>query len=159
MILHYWGVEEMLCWELLCIGQGDNHNNNGHAEIRILSQNKYSVECGQGYEPITDIQQIVTLSKEASIELVEICRRFKSESMAIRNVANSILSYWIKDRRQDLALAISGYLYKNNIDSDIARHLVQYLVLVTDDEEAIKRFASYQSYTLKMRMMSRGIQG
>jgi len=139
------GVEEMLCWQLLCNDQGDNNNSNDHAEIRILSQNKYSIEYGQDYEPVIDIQKTVTLSKEASIELVDICRRFKSESMAIRNVAKSMLPYWIKERRQDLALALSGYLYKNSVDVDIARNLVQYLVQLTNDEEAVKRLDAVNS--------------
>lgn len=133
------GVEEMLCWQLLGNGHVRNGNSNSHAEIRILSQNKYSIEYGHDYEPIIDIQQIVTLSEEKSIELVETCRRFKSESMAIRNIVKNLLPYWKKERRQDLALAISGYLYKNGVDIDITRHLVQYLVQLTDDEEATKR--------------------
>jgi hypothetical protein len=143
------GIEEMLCWQLLLANNGHgvsgNGNGNGHAEIRILSQNKYSVEYGQDYEPIVDIQQVVTLSKEASIELVEICRQFKSESMAIRNVAGSIMPYWIKDRRQDLALAIPGYLYKNKVGIDVARHLIQYLTQLTGDEEASKRLDAVNS--------------
>ncbi|MGH9978665.1 MAG: hypothetical protein ACRD8Z_22965, partial [Nitrososphaeraceae archaeon] len=129
------GIEEMLCWQLLANG----HGGNGSGEIRILSQNKYSIQYGQDYEPIIDIQQVVTLSKEASIELVEICRRFKSESIAVRNVAGSILPFWVKERRQDLALAIPGYLYKNNVSIDITRHLIQYLTQLTGDEEAAKR--------------------
>jgi hypothetical protein len=128
------GVEEMLCWQLLNNGHG-----NGNGEIRVLSQKKYSIEYGQDYEPIVDIRQVVTLSKEASIELVEICRHFKSESIAIRNVASSLLPYWVKERRQDLALAIPGYLHKNEVDINVTRHLIQYLVQLTNDEEAGKR--------------------
>jgi hypothetical protein len=129
------GIEEILCWQLLA-------NGHGHAEIRILSQNKYSIEYGQDYQPIIDIQQVVTLSKESSIELVEKFRRFKLESIAIRNIASSLLPYWVKERRQDLALAIPGYLYKNNVDVDVARHLIRYLTQVTNDEEATKRLVA-----------------
>lgn len=140
------GIEEILCWQLLANGHA-----NGNAEIRILSQNKYSIEYGQGYKPIIDIQQIVTLSKEQSIELIEKCRRFKSESTAIRNVASSLLPYWVKNRRQDLALAIPGYLHKNRVDVDIARHLIQYLVQHTKDEELQVRLdAVNYSYAKKM---------
>ena len=139
------GIEEMLCWQLLCNGLGGNDDNNGHTEIRILSQNKYSIEYGHDYEPIIDIQHMVTLSKEASIELVDVCRYFKTESMAIRNVANTILPYWIQERRQNLALAISGYLYKNDVDIDVTRHLVQYLVQLTKDEEGEKRLEAVSS--------------
>ncbi len=140
------GIEEMLCWQLIANGHGGNGNgNNGHAEIRVLSQNKYSVEYGQDYEPIVDIQQVVTLSKEASIELVEICRHFKSESIVVRNIASSILPYWVKERRQDLALAIPGYLYKNKVTIDVARHLIQYITQVTGDEEAVKRLEAVNS--------------
>ena len=67
------------------------------------------------YEPIVDIQRVVTLSKEESIELVEICRRFKLESTAIRNIARGLSTYWVRGRRQGLAFALSGYLYKNKI--------------------------------------------
>lgn len=143
------GIEEMLCWQLLLAnghsGNDSNGNGNGHAEIRVLSQNKYSIEYGQDYEPIVDIQQVVTLSKEASVELVEICRHFKSESIAIRNVASSFLPYWVKERRQDLALAIPGYLYKNKVNIDVARHLIQYLTQLTGDEETTKRLEDRKS--------------
>jgi hypothetical protein len=140
------GIDEMLCWQLSGNGYATNNSNgNGHAEVRILSQNKYSIEYGQDYQPIIDIQQIVTLSKEFSIELVEKCRHFKLESIAIRNVASSLLPYWVKERRQDLALAIPGYLYKNNVDVDAARHLIQYLTQVTNDEEAAKRLDAVNS--------------
>lgn len=128
------GIEEMLCWQLLGNGHG-----NGNAEIRILSQNKYCIEYGQGYEPIIDIQQIITLSKEESIELIEKCKHFKLESIAIRNIASSLLPYWIKGRRQDLTFATSGYLYKNKVDVDVTRRLVQYVVQLTNDEEADTR--------------------
>lgn len=129
------GIEEILCWQLLANG----HGNSDNSEIRVLSQNKYSIEYGLGYEPIIDIQQMVTLSKEESVELVEKCRHFKLESIAIRNIASKLLHYWTRDRRQDLALAISGYLYKNKVSIDVTRHLVQYLVLLSNDEEVEKR--------------------
>ena len=75
--------------------------------------------------------------------------------MAIRNVANNILTYWIKERRQDLALAIAGYLFKNNVDVDIARHLVQYLVHLTKDEEAAKRlYAVTSTYAKDVKEVS-----
>ena len=113
------GVEEILCWQLLVSGHAD-----GNAEIRILSQNKYSIEYGMDYEPIVDIQKVVTLSKEESIELVEICRRFKLESTAIRNIARGLSTYWVRGRRQGLAFALSGYLYKNKIAIKVTRQLV-----------------------------------
>ena len=141
------GIEEILCWQLLANG----HGNGGNAEVRILSQNKYCIEYGQDYEPVIDIEQIVTLSKEESIELIEKCRLFKSESTAIRNVASSLLPYWVKDRRQDLALALPGYLYKYNVNANIARHLIQYLVQITNDEELQMRlYAVNYTYAKKM---------
>jgi hypothetical protein len=124
------GVEEILCWQLLVNGHED-----GNAEIRILSQNKYSIEYGMGYVPVIDIQEVVTLSKENSIELVELCRRFKSESTAIRNIAKLLTTFWIKGRRQSLAFAISGYLYKNKVAINFTRRLVLYLAQLTNDEE------------------------
>ena len=150
------GIEEILCWQLLGNSHTNSSNNgNGHAEIRILSQNKYSIEYGQDYEPINDIQHMVTLSYEASFELVEICRRFKSESTAIRNVASSLLPYWVKERRQDLALAIPGYLHKNKVGVGIARHLIQYLVQLTNDEELQMRLdAVIHTYAKKMAEVS-----
>lgn len=128
------GISEIICWQL--IGNGFA---NGNAEIRILSQHKYSIEYGQGYKPIRDIQEIVTLSKRESTELVEICTRFKTESTAIRNISNSLLQYWAKGRRHDLALTIAGYLYKNKVTVGVARCLVHYLAQITNDEELQKR--------------------
>ena len=130
------GIEEILCWQLLANG----HGSGGNAEIRILSQNKYSIEYGEDYEPIVDIQKVVTLSKEESIELVEICRHFKLESTGIRNIARGLLAYWVRGRRQSLTFALSGYLYKNKVAIDVTRHLVQHLVQITNDEEADTRF-------------------
>lgn len=144
------GVEEILCWQVL-----NNGHTNCNEEIRVLSQKKYSIEYGQGYEPTRKIEDKVTLSKEASTELVEIFRRFKSESVTIRNIASSISPYWIKERRQDVALAISGYLYKNKVDEYMARCLVQYLVQFTDDEEAAKRLDAVKiTYSKKVEEVS-----
>ncbi len=137
------GVEEILCWQLLVNGHED-----GNAEIRVLSQNKYSIEYGMGYVPVIDIQEVVTLSKEDSVELVEICRRFKSESTAIRNIAKLLVTFWIKGRRQSLAFAISGYLHKNKVAIDLTRRLVQYLAQLTNDEEEGMRLdAVNRTYT------------
>jgi hypothetical protein len=144
------GIEEILCWQLLANGHA-----NGNAEIRILSQNKYSIEYGEGYESIRDIKEIVTLSKRESIELVEIGRCFKLESTTIRNIANSLLPYWAKGRRQDLTLAIAGYLYKNNVNVDVTRCLVLYLGQITDDEELQMRLDAVKgTYTKKVEEVS-----
>ena len=136
------GIEEIFCWQL--IGNGFA---NGNAEIRILSQHKYSIEYGQGYEPIRDIQEIVTLSKRESTELVEICTRFKTESTAIRNISNSLLQYWAKGRRHDLALTIAGYLYKNKVTVGVARCLVLYMTHITNDEELQSRLDAVKFLT------------
>jgi hypothetical protein len=138
------GIEEILCWQLLANGHA-----NGNTEIRILSQNKYSIEYGEGYESIRDIKEIVTLSKRESIELVEIGRRFKLESTAIRNITNSLLPYWAKGRRQDLTLAIAGYLYKNNVNVGVTRCLVLYLGHITDDEELQMRLDAVKGTYVK----------
>ena len=78
------------------------------------------------YEPIVDIQKY-NASKEESIELVEICRRFKLESTAIRNIARGLSTYWVRGRRQGLAFALFGYLYKNKIAIKVTRQLVNTL--------------------------------
>jgi hypothetical protein len=62
------GIREIECWSLL----GDDTKHN---QVLLLSQNKYLVERGIGYEPVNNIECMMTLSKDTVTETLIVFNR------------------------------------------------------------------------------------
>ncbi|MGA7368759.1 MAG: hypothetical protein WBX01_06480 [Nitrososphaeraceae archaeon] len=117
-------------------------NKDDHNEIKILSQSKYINERGPGYEKISGIENIVTLSKEQVNELVPILERFKLEIGAIRTITTSLAPYYSQPNRDNLVFTLSGFLHKNGVPEYLIKDTIEYLIDITGnhDKERQARF-------------------
>ena len=67
---------------------------DGHNEIAVKGKNHYLVERGEGYDIVNDVDCIVTLSKEETIELFKMLDNFKSESNGIKTVLSVLIPHY-----------------------------------------------------------------
>lgn len=107
------GVKEITC----NLAKG----KDGHDEIKILSQNKYIVERGPGYEKVNGMENLVTLSREQINELSTILERFKRELGAIKTVSISLAPYYKQPNRDNLVFTLSGFLHKGGVPEHIIK--------------------------------------
>jgi hypothetical protein len=114
--------------------------NGEHEEIKLICKDHYLIEYGHGYEEIKSIEYAVILSKQLVNELLITLERFKRETNAIKTITNTLKSYYRKPNRQNLALSLSGFLFKNNVPEHRIHDTIECLIAITKDEESDKRF-------------------
>jgi hypothetical protein len=128
------GIKEIQCW----------WNGKEHNQVILLSQNKYLIERGIGYEAIRGIECLVLLSKEQVNELISILQRMKTETIVIKKCVDALLPYYYNTNRNNLTFAVSGFLHRHGeLGESLINDVQEYLMDVsgTDTEqERQKRF-------------------
>jgi hypothetical protein len=115
--------------------------NGNHNQINLMGKGHYLVERGPRYEPINELDCLVTLTKEQVKELLYVLGYFESEMKASRNICIKLVKYYQPTNRQNIALRVSGYLYKQGIPEHLSRDLIEHLIkLAGGDEESEKRY-------------------
>ena len=97
------GIKEKECWNL--IGNGLQHN-----QVVLLSQNKYLIERGPGYEPIRGINCLVMLSKDSVTKLLTVIDDVEKETKVISSVINVLLPFYKPTNRDKVVFSLAGYL-------------------------------------------------
>ena len=111
----------------------------GHNEIAVKGSNHILFERGHGYEIINDVDCIVTLSKEATMELLNAMDNFRVRTNTVKTIVGSLLPYYTNGRRDNLVFALSGYLHKNGVSESFIFEIVESLVSQSNDEASQAR--------------------
>ena len=149
------GIEEMLCWNLQTEPESTDKKKRrksgehapGSGELRVLSQSKYAIEVGAGYEVMNpEYETAAELTDEESKEIVELYSSFKTQQDVIRMMIKgdrkeSLLKYWDSEsnRRHDTALGLAGTLWNTKVPENFTYDLIYYICKVTKDEEVEDR--------------------
>jgi hypothetical protein len=111
----------------------------GHSEIAVKGNDHILFERGPGYEIVNDVDCIVTLSKEETIQLLEALDRFKAKTNATKTIVGTLIPHYTNGRRDSLVFALSGYLHKNGVSESLIFEIVEGLVSQANDEESQAR--------------------
>ena len=112
---------------------------NEHGEIKLIGTNQYLIERGIGYEPVRSIESLITPPKDEVNELLSVLDRFGKEINVIQSISNSLIKYYTRGNRQNIALRVAGYLHKHYIPVLLCCDLIEHLIEITNDEEPVKR--------------------
>jgi Bifunctional DNA primase/polymerase, N-terminal len=113
--------------------------SEGHSEIAVKGNDHILFERGPGYVTVNDVDCIVTLSKEETIQLLEALDRFKAETNAVKTIVGTLIPHYTNGRRDSLVFALSGYLHKNGVSESFIFEIVERLVSQANDEESQAR--------------------
>ncbi|HET6717051.1 MAG TPA: hypothetical protein VFG90_07955, partial [Nitrososphaeraceae archaeon] len=111
----------------------------GHSEIAVKGNNHILFERGPGYEIVNDIDCIITLSKEETVELLNALDSFKARTNGVKTIVGTLIPYYTNGRRDNLVFALSGYLHKNGVSESLILEIVKSLVSQANDEESQAR--------------------
>jgi len=139
------GLSETQCW----------WNGKGHNQVILLSQNKYLIERGIGYEAIRGIDCLVILTKPQVSELISLLQLVRSETIAIKTSADELLQYYYKTNRDNLTFGLSGFLHKyGGLGEHLIRDTQEYLMDIAGidtDQERQERFNVIRNTCVKDR--------
>jgi hypothetical protein len=111
----------------------------GHSEIVVKGNNHILFERGPGYEIVNDVDCIVTLTKEETMELLNSMDNFRVRTNAVKTIVGTLLTYYTNGKRDNLVFALSGYLHKNGVSESLIFEIVESLVSQANDEESQAR--------------------
>lgn len=111
----------------------------GHSEIAVKGNNHILFERGLAYEIVNDVDCIVTISKEETIQLLNALDNFRARTNGVKTIVGILIPYYTNGRRDNLVFALSGYLHKNGVSESLILEIVEGLVSQANDEESQAR--------------------
>jgi hypothetical protein len=127
------GLRETQCW----------WNGKEHNQVILLSQNKYLIERGIGYQCKRGIETLVTLDIKLILELISLLKRIRSEIVAIKKCVDVLQHYYYNTNRNNLTFSLSGFLRKGDVPEYLIKDLQEYLMDITGtdtEDERRERF-------------------
>jgi hypothetical protein len=112
---------------------------NDHNEIQVVGKAHYLIVYGIGYEVISDIDNIITLSKEDAEKLVGILKLFRGEANGIKTTLGALKPHYSQPKRNDVVFALSGYLHKYGVPEFLIHDVVEQLATDNSDDEIPSR--------------------
>jgi hypothetical protein len=87
-------------------------NFEGHNEIAVKGKDHILIERGSGYEILNDVDCVVTLSKNETLDLFQLLDSFKANAKGIKTVLGVLKPHYKEPARHKIALCLAGYLHK-----------------------------------------------
>lgn len=137
-------IKEIQCW----------WNGKEHNQVLLLSQNKYLVERGIGYEAKKGIDSLEKLTPSQVSELISLFRRVRLETIAIKSAVHVLQSYYYNTNRNNLTFGISGFLHREGLEEYLIKDMQEYLMDIVDvdtQEERQQRFRVIEQTCTKDR--------
>jgi hypothetical protein len=113
--------------------------SEGHNEIAVKGNNHILFERGPGYEIVNDVDCIVSLSKQETMQLLNALDNFRVRTNGVKTIVGTLIPYYTNGRRDNLVFALSGYLHKKSVSESLIFEIVESLVSQANDEDSQAR--------------------
>ena len=108
---------------------------------------------------LSDFQKFINKVKIAEFDKIIPEGVIDDDKIDIKNVVEIVKPYWVKGRRQNLALYLSGFLYKQGVKKQTTQLIISQICKETRDEEANQRLSAIEETYQKEKKEVSGLAG